>query len=275
MPELPEVEHARAVIERVAVGRRIVRVELADDPIVLPDGAAAIERALAGRSVVAAHRRGKWLWLELDRAPHLLSHLGMTGSWRTPGDEPLRLESSPRELDRSWPPRFTKLSLELEDARRLAFTNARRLGRLLLREDPPSEPPLCQLGFDPYLELPRLPRFRALLAGRRGVLKGLLLDQRFAAGVGNWMADEILYQAGIDPGRTIDTLTADEVRRLHSALRDVVRVAVAADADSDRYPKRWLFHHRWEKGTRTADGEPIAHATIAGRTTAWVPSRQR
>lgn len=275
MPELPEVEHARAVIDRVAVGRRIVRVECADDPIVVPDGAAAIERALSGHTVVAAHRHGKWLWLELDRAPHLLSHLGMTGSWRTPGDEPLRLESSPKELDRAWPPRFTKLSLELDDARRLAFTNARRLGRVLLRDDPRSEPPLSALGFDPLLELPPLPRFRELLARRRGVLKGLLLDQSFAAGVGNWMADEILYQAGVDPRRTLDTLSDDEVRRIHAALRSVVRVAVAADAVSDRYPKSWLFHHRWEKGTRTADGEPIAHTTVAGRTTAWVPSRQR
>ncbi len=306
MPELPEVEHARAVIERAAVGRRIVRVECADDPIVIPDGAAAIERALSGCTVVAAHRHGKWLWLELDqraqrsdgrptpaavrrdrdadtqqpsdprhRAPHLLSHLGMTGSWRTPGDEPLRLESSPKELDRAWPPRFTKLSLELDDARHLAFTNARRLGRVLLRDDPRSEPPLSALGFDPLLELPPLPRFRALLARRRGLLKGLLLDQSFAAGVGNWMADEILYRAGIDPRRTLDTLEGDEVRRVHSALREVVRVAVAADAVSDRYPKSWLFHHRWEKGTRTADGEPIAHTTVAGRTTAWVPSRQR
>lgn len=275
MPELPEVEHARAVIERVAVGRRIVRVECADDPIVVPDGAAAIERALSGCTVVAAHRHGKWLWLELDRAPHMLAHLGMTGSWRTPGDEPLRLESSPKELDRTWPPRFTKLSLELDDARRLAFTNARRLGRVLLREDPRTEPPLSALGFDPLLDLPPLPRFRALLARRRGVLKGLLLDQSFAAGVGNWMADEILYQAGIDPRRTLDTLTDHEVRRIHAALREVVHVAVAADAVSDRYPKSWLFHHRWEKGTRTADGEPIAHTTVAGRTTAWVPSRQR
>lgn len=275
MPELPEVEHARSVIERVAVGRRIVRVEQADDPIVFPDGAGAIERALAGRAVVAAHRHGKWLWLELDRAPHLLAHLGMTGSWRTPDDEPLRLESSPKELDRGWPPRFTKLTLELDGGRRLAFTNARRLGRVLLREDPTSEPPLSELGFDPLIALPRLPRFRALLASRRGVIKGLLLDQTFAAGVGNWMADEILYQARVDPRRAIDTLTGDEVQRIHAALRDVVRVAVAADAVSDRYPKRWLFHHRWEKGTRTAEGEPIAHTTVAGRTTAWVPSCQR
>lgn len=199
----------------------------------------------------------------------------MTGSIRAPGDDPIRLESSPKALGRSWPPRFTKLELELEGERRVAFTNTRRLGRVLLREAPRDEPPLSELGFDPLLELPSLARFRALLSRRRGVIKGVLLDQSFAAGVGNWMADEILYQAGIDPRRTVESLDEEEVRALRAKLRQVVRVAVAADADAERFPASWLFPHRWEKGTRTASGEPISHATVAGRTTAWVPSRQR
>jgi formamidopyrimidine-DNA glycosylase len=278
VPELPEVEHARRVIERVARGARIVEARCPDDDIVLADGPARIAEALTGRRVVEARRRGKWLWMELDRGPHPLFHLGMTGSFRARGEAPLVLQSGAHAMGDEWPPRFAKVTLALETERgphELVFTNTRRLGRVLLRDDPAREAPIAELGFDPLLDLPPEPDFRALLASRRGTLKGLLLDQTFAAGVGNWVADEVLYQAKLDPRRMVGSLSAAEVRRLRSELGEVVRVAVEVDADAERYPASWLFHHRWEKGTRTNRGEPVEHLTIAGRTTAWVPSRQR
>ncbi|HEX5813917.1 MAG TPA: hypothetical protein VF010_01220, partial [Methylomirabilota bacterium] len=87
----------------------------------------------------------------------------------------------------------------------------------------------------------------------------------------------VLYQARIDPRRRAGTLTDDEIRRLRSALRRVMTVSVRARNDSDRYPRRWLFHDRWGKNAKayTSRGEKIRHDTIAGRTTAWVPSVQR
>ena len=109
------------------------------------------------------------------------------------------------------------------------------------------------------------------------MLKGLLLDQGFAAGVGNWIADEVLYQAGLDPRRRAGELSDAERARLRLKLRHVVRTAVRADARKDRFPKSWLFHHRWGKNrdARTSRGELIEFLEIGGRTTAWVPSRQR
>lgn len=279
MPELPEVEHARRVAERVAAHARVARAWCADDDLVFPDGADRVRDALVGRRVEAVRRRGKWMWLSLDRGPHLLWHLGMTGSVRVRDAPALALRTGPRVDDERWPPRFAKLHLELarddESRAELAITNARRLGRVILRDDPEGEPPLSELGFDPLLDLPSDARFRELLARRRGTLKGVLLDQSFAAGVGNWVADEVLYQAGLDPRRAVPSLTPAEARRLRRALARVVQVAVDADADSDRYPRSWLFHHRWQKGTRTHRGDAVEHVTIAGRTTAWVPARQR
>lgn len=276
MPELPEVEHARRLLARVAEGRRIVRARAADDPLVIAAGPREVERGLRGRRIERACRHGKWLWLELDRGPHPLFHFGMTGSFRARAIPPLSLKGAPRrEREDRWPPRFAKLELALDDGRELAFTNVRRLGRVLLRERPRDEPPISELGFDPLEGMPSPSRFAALLSRRSGTLKGVLLDQTFAAGVGNWIADEVLYQARLDPRRRVGSLEEAEVRALRSKLAHVVRVAVEADAESDRYPKSWLFHHRWEKGARTSRGERIARATIAGRTTAWVPSRQR
>lgn len=276
MPELAEVEAARRLAHAVCVGRRIVEVHCADDAIVVEDGADAVRAALTDAEVTGSARWGKQMWLELGDRPALLIHLGMTGTLRARDDDPIQLEGAAQKVDRSWPPRFTKLHLVLDDGAELAFTNARRLGRLRLRADPRGTPPISALGFDPYLGLPDADDFAAQLRRRKTVLKGLLLNQAFAAGVGNWIADEVLYQAGIDPRRKANTLSAAEAEALRVHLGSVVTTAVTVGARKDRFPLGWLFHKRWGKqaGQVTEDGHAIEHMTVAGRTTAWVPAVQ-
>ena len=277
MPELAEVEHGRRLAESVAAGRRIRRAICADDRIVF-DGVApsTVQRRLRGREVVAVHRWGKQLWFELDRAPHPLFHFGMTGAFRVPRVAPLALESGIRD-DGTWPPRFTKIRLVFDDGGELVMTNARRLGRIRLRQDPRNEPPLSELGFDPLLAMPAPAEFQDRLRARKTPVKNVLMDQRFSAGVGNWIADEVLYQAGIDPRRRADSLSGAEARAVRTALARIVRKAVEVDARKERLPANWLFHHRWGKsdGARTARGEKIEFVELGGRTTAFVPARQR
>jgi formamidopyrimidine-DNA glycosylase len=277
MPELPEVERGRRMAAEVAEGRVIERVRCADDRIVIEDVAPrTLARTLTGRRVVTVHRYGKQLWFELDAPPMPLFHYGMTGAFHVPGSEHLPLEAG-IDPGSQWPPRFWKIQLEFNDGGRLAMTSARRLGRIRLREDPMHEPPLSKLGFDPLLNMPTPTAFARLLQGRRVTLKGLLLDQSFAAGVGNWIADEVLYQAGLDPRRKADSLDIAEVRNLRRCLGKVIRTAVRVNADKNRFPRTWLFHHRWgrDRDATLHDGTPIEHLTVAGRTTAWVPTRQQ
>lgn len=223
------------------------------------------------------HRRGKQLWFELDRAPHPLFHFGMTGAFHTPAVDALQLKNGPKEPRSEWPPRFTKIHLTFDDGGELIMTNARRLGRILLRDDPLQEPPLSKLGFDPLLDLPSPAAFSTLLRTRHAVIKSLPLDQHFSAGVGNWIADEVLFQAGIAPQRRASSLSDAEAKRLRTKLKSVVETAVAANAEDTDYPNRWLFHRRWGKlkDARTAQGDVINHTTIGGRTTARVPAVQR
>jgi len=277
VPELPEVESARRLAERVAVGRRIVRVWCAADPIVFESPPPRIRAALEGRRVRAARRHGKHLWLELDRGPSLLMHFGMTGGLHVPDRPSLRLKSSRGAPTRGWPPRFAKLRIVLDNGGELALADGRRLGRVRLRHDVRGEPPVSLLGFDALHELPSPARFHELVHDRLAPMKALLLDQTFAAGVGNWIADEVLYQARIDPRRPARTLTPVESRRVRARLRSVVRLAVRVGADSDRFPRAWLFHHRWDHDplARTASGARLRWETIGGRTTAWAPSVQR
>jgi formamidopyrimidine-DNA glycosylase len=201
----------------------------------------------------------------------------MTGAFRTPASNAVTLASSPTgPRDDGWPPRFAKIRLRFDDGGDLVMTNKRRLGRIRLRDDPEGEPPISRLGFDPLLDLPPPREFAQRLGTRRVSVKGLLLDQSFAAGVGNWIADEVLYQARIDPRRRAGDLTADEAERVRKKLRSVVRAAVAANAEKDRFPRTWLFHHRWgrREDARTSRGEAVEFLEVAGRTTAWVPAVQ-
>jgi formamidopyrimidine-DNA glycosylase len=277
MPELPEVERARKLAQRVANGRTIDRAAIADDRIVIEDiPPRTLTRKLRGRTVRAVHRKGKQLWFELDRPPHLLIHFGMAGGLRVPNEAPLQLASSASKEDRAWPPKWTKLHLHFDDGGELVFMDKRRLGRVRLRNDPVNEPPISLLGFDPLLEMPPLKRFAELLRTRNAPIKAVLLDQSFAAGVGNWIADEVLYQSRIDPRRKASSLNDEEIKRMRTALRRIIGKAVEVNAEKSRFPKSWLFHHRWGKNSkaRTARGEAIKHITVGGRTTAWVPQVQ-
>jgi len=265
MPELPEVEAARRRVERAVRGRRVRAAEAVHDPVVFRGVTARrFAEALVGRRVDAVRRRGKHLWFELDRRPWPAFHFGMTGSFRVYRDPAER-------------PRFWRLELVLAGGIRLAFSDPRRFGRIRLLADPEREPPIGLLGPDPILEPPSTRALVALLARRRAPLKAVLLDQASFAGVGNWVADEILYQARLSPLRPAASLTKSEVGALRRALLAVLRRAVAVGADSDRFPRTWLFHTRWGKqeGSTTSRGEAITHATVGGRTTAWVPERQR
>ena len=265
MPELPEVEAARVRLERALVGRRITAVATVLDPIVYtgvtPRRLAA---ALRGRRVRRAGRKGKHLWLELDQRPWPVFHFGMTGGFRF----------YEREADR---PRFWKLELVVSGGKRVAFADARRFGRIRLQQHPEAEPPISALGHDVLLDMPELDELGRLLARRQAPIKAVLLDQGVFAGVGNWIADEILFQAGLNPHRPASSLSRDEVRRLRAKLIAIIACAVRVGADSDRFPRSWLFHTRWDRGAAavTSRAERIRHETIGGRTAAWVPGRQR
>lgn len=280
MPELPEVETARRTIAGALKGKRIVRAEFPTDSIVqckLPDG--ALLQAVENAHVVDVHRRGKYWWIELDRRPWLFGHLGMAGWIREIGKESIRLRehgSAPWE-DAEGNVRFLKMRLVAEDGREVVMSDGRRLARLWLAEGPHASKNVAALGPD-VLEKPWAAKeLHAILAKRQAPIKALLLDQSLFAGVGNWIADEMLYQAGIKPSRPASTLSLKEVGRMLEVLEVILVKAVEVGADSSRYPESWLFSHRWggNRGVEEIDGHPIRREQIGGRTTAWVPDRQK
>lgn len=280
MPELPEVESVRRLMRRVMKGKRIVKAEVVPDDIMLsgvsPD---VIQAALVGRKVVEVGRKGKYWWIELDDQPWLFGHLGMSGWIREVGGESVRLHShGDRPLDdENGRPRFLKLLLEVEGGGKIAFTDGRRLGRLWLAPSAAEDRHLTKLGFDAYEELPSAQELHGKIVRRKVPIKALLLDQGLFAGIGNWLADEILYQAKISPKRLANSLDEKETSAIHAAIKKILGHAVKVDADYTKFPDGWLFPHRWggNRGASHVDGKEIVRDTVGGRTTAWVPEIQK
>ena len=276
MPELPEVEHARSLLERFVVGQRIARVRVGPDTIVCAeDSPKKIAKTFRGGVMEVPNRRGKQLWLPLVDRPAVLVHLGMTGAIRVRGEQGVQLVAH-GAVEENWPPRFEKFWIKLENDVEVAFTDPRRFGRLRLRKDPLREPPISDLGPDPFVEQINLGEVAKSLMRRRAPIKSVLLDQRFLAGVGNWIADEACFQAKLNPHRLGVDLDEKEAKSLVRRTISVVQKACSVDAEKDRFPRTWLFHNRWGrvKGARTTKGELIQFDDIGGRTTAWVPVRQ-
>lgn len=288
MPELAEVEAVRRQVQKRMKGHRIQELVLdAKDrwlfAFVKPE---AVRRALKGRRVTGTGRKGKYFWLELDQKPWPIFHLGMSGnialldpSARTRGHEKvwggakLWSEGDKDLRERLW---FARLILKCDKGFEFAFLDPRRFGRMWLTEDPWEHPRIKALGFDPLIDFPTAKVLGEKLARRKKAIKAVLLDQTLFAGVGNWLADEILFQARLSPHHLASRLTPKQITALHRAVLKVVKKAVAVNADYERFPKTWLFHERWgkKKNARTSKGLLIRHEEVGGRTTAWVPGWQ-
>jgi len=290
---LPEVEAMRRLAEEHCVSRKVARVLALEqgggprdgkfDDKVIGEGVTEKQMvaALTGRTVTAAKRRGKHLWLELDgNGPCLLLHFGMTGSLAVDGVERFSFQSF--NVDESWPPRFTKLQLDMagSGAAKLAFADPRRFGKILLRNRPEEEPPVSLLAADPIVAPPALSAFTEALEKSALPVKSLLLDQeRIVCGVGNWMADEVLHEARVLPCAPGRTLSERQAMAVHAAVCSICQAAISVDADAAGFPKGWLFHYRWGHGpqgeqVQLPDGTCVSFTNVGGRTTAYVPSRQ-
>lgn len=290
MPELPEIQRAASIIKQVANGRTIKRVEAVEDKIVYSGTTHDdFAKALSGRKVLDVRRYGKVLYMELDgEGPLPVLHFGMTGMIQIRNGPKMYYQTrSPDET--KWPPLYMKFILIIasdsgEDTQ-IAFTDPRRLGRIRLCLSPMKEPPISALGFDPILSMPTLEDFCSPVRKRSCAIKSLLLDQSFSAGIGNWVADEVLYQSCIHPERPANTLELEELTKLHAKIIAVCQQAIELNADSSLFPENWLFKHRWNKGKTVDPSKPklllpngrqatIKWVTVGGRTSAYVAELQ-
>ena len=266
MPELPEVETIRRQLETELLGRSVERATFHHDDIVL-DGLspAAAARRLRGRRVTAVDRRAKFLLLRLSGDDVLQVQLRMTGRFA------LGTEGPPRSFD------HVAARFELDDGRTLFYDDVRRLGGFRLLAATAWEEEAARLGPEPLEDEFTAARLAGILEGRRAPVKNVLLNARRVAGVGNIYAAESLHRARIDPRRAGGELTAEEVRRLHRAVRAVLREALersgttvrnfeAVNGRSGRYQDRLRVYGRQGEPCPRC-GTPVERVVQAGRST--------
>jgi formamidopyrimidine-DNA glycosylase len=264
MPELAEVAYYCSLWSP-GKGRRIKRVQTHGATRCFRESSGeSVENKLRGRTLKDSRTHGKRMLFQFSKGAWLGLHLGMTGKLviRKPFEELQKHDHLALETSAGW----------------LVFNDPRQFGKVELfqSEDLPDEWANFPLEI---LSLEFNYKYFEQLLGRRkrAVLKSLLLDQTLFPGVGNWMADEILWKARIRPDRRLESLSTTELKALFDTLKFVCRGAMKYVAtDYSDPPKSWLFRHRWKPGgicpkTR----EDLSRSEIGGRTTCWSPAWQR
>jgi len=290
VPELPEVDHARATLQRWLSGR-VVSAVRARPGAPVDGSAAAWRRALSGATASRVERRGKHLLVPFRRggrfAVALHLHLGMTGrvvvcpaAARAPSHARLTLVTADGQ------------AVHLQDPRRFGVARvvtARRLGELAEG---------AALGPDPVLDAFGPAVLARALAGTSRPVKDVLLDQSRLAGVGNIYATEALWRARVHPARPADALARGEVAALAEGVSAVLAESLAAFRAEERRRNAALRRGEADaflgplylsEGARGSPFDVYARAgqpcrrcsaeveslVIAGRTSAFCPRCQR
>lgn len=253
----------------------------------------AFVKAVQGKKVTGAGQQGKYFYLTFDSPPHSVMHLGMTGWIKFSAEETgyYKQAKVDDKKPEEWPPKYMKWLIKCDaegdrEAIEVAFIDARRLARIRLVECDADkireESPLKENGPDPVIDkhILTVEWLTNLLNKKKVPVKALLLDQANISGVGNWVADEVLYQARLHPEQYCNTFDDEQTKRLHDSLIDVCTTACDLLADSSKFPENWLMKYRWDKGKKGAEnklpnGAKIEHITVGGRTSAIVPSVQK
>ncbi|KPJ58129.1 MAG: hypothetical protein AMS15_09150 [Planctomycetes bacterium DG_23] len=268
MPELPEVETIVRALRKLIVGRSLsgVKVYRAD---IIKEGRSLIRR-MGAEEIGEVWRRGKYVIIELSSGKHLLFHLGMTGRliYSKP-DAPLESHT------------HLRMALGKGEVR---FSCQRRFGNVrLFGSRKGSEKFLSALGPD-ALEV-SLSDFKSLLLRSKQKIKALLLDQRKIAGLGNIYSDEALFRAGIHPIRPAESLSQEEIKTLHRAIRNTLHKAIrhfGSSVSDYMRPDGSVGEFQYFHQVYRREGKPcgkcgalIKRMKFGGRSTYFCPNCQR
>ncbi|MBT4035924.1 MAG: DNA-formamidopyrimidine glycosylase [Candidatus Marinimicrobia bacterium] len=205
MPELPEVETVVRGLQNTIVGESIMDLEVpwekalvAEDPY----------ESIVGKSITGVSRRAKYIIIKLDMGA-LLVHLRMTG-----------------KLTPIFPEKHVTVILHFESGNSLYFQDTRKFGRMVYTDDPIET--LAHIGPEPLGDQFTPDEFYKMLQGKNRLIKPLLLDQTFLAGLGNIYVDEALFQSGIQPLSIASTIPKDRASSLHSAIQSILSASIEA-----------------------------------------------
>lgn len=219
MPELPEVETIRRVLEPQIKGLEIMNITVEKPEVISHPGADEFCKRLSGQRISSMSRRGKFLIIHTNGGDNVILHLRMTGCLLvTPPDYPAE--------------KHTHVIFHLSNGSELRFSDTRRFGRFWLIQNGETDTysGIEKLGAEPLASEITAEYLKRCFSKRRKAVKECLLDQSAVAGIGNIYSDEILFSAGIHPARPANSLSDEEWRRLAECIPE--RISYFIDKNS-------------------------------------------
>ena len=276
MPELPEVETVVKGLRPLITDRIVTAVEIREENMIAYPEAdiQAFKDSLIGSKIDAINRRGKYIIIELNTDKNMVIHLRMTGK--------LLVKEVKEFRDK-----HTHVIFSLNDGQEIRFNNIRKFGRVYLidKNHPEQAGGLADLGPEPLSDELTVEDFKKLFEKRRALMKSLLLNQHFVAGIGNIYADEILFRSQVRPDRTADTLTELEKEAIYHNMREILRKGIIyggtsfsdyvnAFGEKGSFQEELRVHQR--EGEKCCECDSIIEKIkVSGRSTYFCPQCQK
>lgn len=274
MPELPEIETIKSVIEPQIKGLTIENITVNRPEIISHPTADVFCKAIAGQNISSMARRGKFLIIHLKNESRIILHLRMTGCLLvTPPDYPME--------------KHTHIIMQLSNGMELRFSDTRRFGRfwLIQRGEEDTYSGIGKLGLEPLSAECNAEYLQGKFAKRKKTIKECLLDQSVIAGIGNIYSDEILFGARISPNRPASSLTAEEWQRLAAEIPKCLSYFIEKNRitqedylqtkgqDYRNTPFLQVYGHGGEPCP--VCGEILCRSVIGGRSSVYCPVCQK
>ena len=202
MPELPEVDSYRTGLDKMIKGWK-----LKGGKSIWPKACTDDFERVKNQTITGFDRRGKYLIINLTD-DYIVVHLRMTG----------RIDVADET------PKYTTVEFNFENDQKMCLVDYRKFGKVWITDD--VKPIIKNLGVEPLSRKFTLNKFKKILSKRSGTIKPLLLNQAFIAGIGNYLADEILFRSSLHPLRKADTLSIVEIKKLHNSIKYIIKKSI-------------------------------------------------
>jgi len=258
MPELPEVETFKRYLDKTSLNQIIKNITVIDHRVLNIDEE-SLEKLVINNKFESSIRYGKYLLINIGKK-YLIMHFGMTGD----------LEYYNKKEDE---PKYSKVIFHFNNDFNLAYISRRMFGRLDVADSVEEFIETRNLGPDAYKM--SLEEFKQALKRRTGIVKTLLLNQSFVAGIGNIYSDEILFKTKIFPKTKIDSLDESKIKELYTNIKEVLQLGIDKKGDLSSYPDHFLIPHRKLDDFCPICNSGIERNEISGRHGFYCPNCQK
>jgi formamidopyrimidine-DNA glycosylase len=261
MPELPDVEGYRKYFEETSLNKKIKDISVFHKKSLKGISPAEFREILVGKKFTSSLRYGKYLFGITSKHESVVMHFGMTGF----------LVYYKKEEDAS---SHIRVQFDFSDKSHLGFDCMRMFGKVSYTPDYEQYIRDKDLGRDPIVYKMSYKEFQDIIDDRSSNVKVFLMDQSILAGIGNEMSDEILFQAAILPGRTIDSLSKEENKALFRSINKTLTNGIKY-AQKGKYPDDYLINYRKAGKECPVCGGEIKKSTIGGRSSYYCRKHQK